>query len=245
MIKTLTPYYVTVPLINPNSSVVCNSYTIKLFIWKGNKTAVPSVASYEKTKVNAALSDGDDKINIARLINDFIDFECVPSFITSLEDSNNQVWVKFVCYYDDEPELPQLTFIELAVRGYGYFLEGENPLTPANKILLEGTEFKVNRNGLFVMGIELDETTPPVPSLVIDTLELDGDMTFTTNIDHDGIGCRYLFDDVWFLTPDFILTSPTTITMPVLSGDYEFQLFTFDPLTNEDVYSDSFLITIP
>jgi len=245
MIKTLTPYYVTVPLINPNSSVVCNSYTIKLFIWKGNKTAVPSVASYEKTKVNAALSDGDDKINIARLINDFIDFECVPSLVTSLEDSNNQVWVKLVCFYDDEPEFPQLTFIELAVRGYGYFLEGENPLTPTNKILLEGTEFKVNRNGLFVMGIELDETTPPVPSLVIDTLELDGDMTFTTNIDHDGIGCRYLFDDVWFLTPDFILTSPVTITMPVLSGDYEFQLFTFDPLTNEDVYSTSFLITIP
>jgi hypothetical protein len=43
--------------------------------------------------------------------------------------------------------LPQLQFVELAVRGYGYFMDGENPTTPINKVLLEGNEFKVNRNG--------------------------------------------------------------------------------------------------
>jgi hypothetical protein len=57
MIKTLTPYYVDIPLTNPNSLVVCNSYTVKIYVWKGNKNAVPSVADYEITKVNAAASN--------------------------------------------------------------------------------------------------------------------------------------------------------------------------------------------
>jgi len=193
MIKTLTPYYVSVPLINPNSLAVCNSYTIKLFIWEGNKGAVPSTAAYEKTKVNAALSDDNDSINIARLINDYIIFDFAPSLVTSLENSNNQVWVKFAVYYDDEPTLAQLQFIELAVRGYGYFTEGENPETPVNKVLLTGTEFKVNRNGLFVLPIELDETIPPPSALEI--VSIVGDvLTFTTNIMSDEFYFQYTLE---------------------------------------------------
>lgn len=163
MIKTLSPYYVSVPLISPNSSEICSQYTIKIYIWSGNKSAVPSEATYEKTKINAAGLDTTDKVNIARIVNDFIDFTCTQSIVTSLEDGNNQSWVKLEVYYattdESDDDLAQLVQTVLATKGYGYFLEGENPQIPANKILLEGDEFKVNRTGFFVLPIYADEVT--------------------------------------------------------------------------------------
>lgn len=251
MIKTLSPYYVYVPLVNPNSSVVCESYTINVFIWSGNKTAVPSGPEYESTKINAAASNGTDKIDIARLVNDFIDFNITPSLITSLEDSQNQVWVKFVCYYNDEPTLPQLVFTSLAIKGYGYFPEGENPDVPTNKILLNIEEYKVNRNGLFVLPIVLEETTPPTPILEIDSITHttgeNFDLAFTTNIGYDEISYRYSITTLndWALGGQTGLVSPFEITLPGTGITYDVQIFTYDPLTNTFVFSPTFIITTP
>ena len=164
MIKTLSPYYVSIPLISPNSSEICTQYTIKIYVWSGNKSAVPSEPNYEITKINAAALDTTDKVNIARIVNDFIDFTCVQSTVTSLEDGDNQSWVKFECYYltsdESDTDLAQLVQTVLATKGYGYFLEGENPQIPTNKTLLTGDEFKANRSGFYVQAILADEVTP-------------------------------------------------------------------------------------
>lgn len=152
-IKTLSPHYITIPLTNPTTEVVCNSFTLKIYIWSGAFTAVPGIASYEITKINAAASAGNDKINISRVVNDFLEFECTPLTGLSLQNGNNQVWVKTEVYYDDAPEVAELENTQLAVKGYGYFLDGENPQLPTNRILLQGDEFKVNRSGIFVLPI--------------------------------------------------------------------------------------------
>ena len=253
MIKTLTPYYVDVPLTNPASLVVCTSYTVKIYIWAGNKNAVPSVASYEKTKVNAANSNGVDEINISRLINDFIDFDCTPSFVTSLEDSNNQVWVRFFVTYDDQPSLPQLQFVELAVRGYGYFMEGENPTTPTNKVLLEGTEFKVNRNGLFVLPIELDETPPATPSITIDSMVDIGGGEFELYFSYVGTytSMQLLIHqigepiDLLFDYESPVSPLVLSVAMPEDPTDFEFTLSGFDIISATNVDSNIFELTLP
>jgi len=159
MIKTLSPYYIFIPRVNPNTSIVCGSYTLKLYVWQGNKTAVPSTPDYEITKINASNSNQTDKVDIARIVNDFIDFNCVQSTVTSLENGDNQYWTKTEVYYDDQPLVAQNKNILLSMKGYGYFMEGQNPQIPNNKILLEGDEFKVSRSGYFVLPIMMD--APP------------------------------------------------------------------------------------
>ena len=37
MIKTLSPYYINIPFVSPLTSLVCTSYTLKIYIWKGLK----------------------------------------------------------------------------------------------------------------------------------------------------------------------------------------------------------------
>jgi len=159
MIKTLSPHYISIPRVNPNTSVICGSYTFRLYVWSGNKTAVPSTPDYEITRINAAASNQTDKVDISRIVNDFIEFNCVQSTVTSLENGDNQYWVKTEVIYDDQPLVKQLKTINIALKGYGYFMEGENPQIPVNKILLEGDEFKVSRDGYFVLPIMMDE--PP------------------------------------------------------------------------------------
>ena len=157
MIKTLSPYYITIPLISPSNATICGSYKLQLYVWTGLKSAVPASATYEITKYNASGSTGSDKVNIARLINDFIDFDITPQFTTGLQNADNQAWVKFQIEYDVDAGVKQLVTTDLAVKGYAFFQDGENGTTPVNRILLTGDEFKVNREGLFVLPIKILE----------------------------------------------------------------------------------------
>lgn len=246
MIKTLSPYYYSVPLVNPNTSIVCNSYTLKVYVWDGIKSAIPSTPDYESTKINASSSNGTDKIDIARLVNDFIVFDCVQSIVTSLEDGNNQVWVKLEVYYDDQPTIAQLETTSLATKGYGYFMEGENPQLPTNKILLEGDEFKVNRNGTFVLPILLNEITVPEPEFIITSITGGDTINYTINFDTVNILLKYrqLGDTLWTESGEvFPNTSPIDYEIP-LTGDVEVQIYTYYSLLGEVVYSNIFTITI-
>jgi len=78
MIKTLSPYYLNIPLVAPLSLEVCSSFTLQIFVWNGIKTDVPFEPVYVMTKDNPALSDGSEEVNISLLINDYIDF--TPNF---------------------------------------------------------------------------------------------------------------------------------------------------------------------
>ncbi len=256
MIKTLSPYYYSVPLVNPNTSVVCNTYTLKLYVWNGLKSAIPILADYESTKINAAASNTTDKIDIARLVNDFITFDCSQSVVTSLEDGNNQVWVKVEVYYDDQPTIAQLQMITLATKGYGYFMEGENPQIPANKILLEGDEFKVNRGGAFVLPILLDEVLPiTTPTLMLTsvvftdlgggsgtlTFTFSGDFTFTEVFAQNKAPADMSFSGDLFTLPFPSPQDAFVIGAPVVGLEYRIRAF--DSITSTYIMSNEVLVT--
>lgn len=155
MIKSLSPYYVNVPFVNPTTLEVCTFYNFKLYVWNGLINAIPPNASYEFTKDNVTDSNGIDKINISNLISDFINFTPVENTTTDVVDGNNQNWLQYRITYNDS------TFNDIIetmpfTNGYSYGMDGENAETPTNKILLSGNEFKVNRNGFFVLPIEAE-----------------------------------------------------------------------------------------
>lgn len=241
-IKTLSPYYVLVPLTNPLSGVVCNSYVANIYIWNGSKVAAPSTPSYTMTKVNAAASSGTDKLNISRIVNDFIEFSFLPAFTTALRDGDNQVWVKIECLYDDFPDVPGLAQVHLATKGYGYFMEGNNPQLPTNKVLLTGDEFKVNRFGLFVLPLLAKEPTVAARVLIITNFaHLLGPnymLEVTSNFTYAAV---YLFvravgDTAW--TPiaahfENFYSVPSSIG----SAPFQYRAGAFDTVTSAMVYS--------
>lgn len=165
MIKTLSPYYVTVPFVDPLTSSPCVNYTLRIYVWNGNKASVPATPSYVMTKTNATNSSASDKVNISRLINDFIDFKPRVVSGVALIDADNQVWCKTTISYDGGIE--QLGVTKLCLKGYNYGMDGENATVPTNNILLQGDEFKVNRNGIFVLPILINEPAPVVPFATI------------------------------------------------------------------------------
>lgn len=253
MIKSLSPYYLTIPFVAPASGLTCESYTLEIFVWDGLKSAVPATPSYEITKKNPTSSTGNDKVNIARLINDFIDFAPQLGTVTDLIDGNNQRWVQTQIRYttaNSSDLLPQLQSVELMTRGYAYGMDGENTSTPANKILLSGTEFKVNRNGVFSLPVLIEETvTPPATlaiTLIAETVAPLYDMTYTETGTHDDILYRYRLQPslTWVLSLDVVGASPYEIELPIIAGTYDVQIFTFDTINNINIYSNIYEITI-
>jgi len=253
MIKSLSPYYLTIPFVAPFSGLTCDSYTLEIFVWNGLKSAVPATASYEKTIKNVTASTGNDKVNIARLINDFIDFAPQLGTITELIDGNNQQWVQTQIRYttsDASDLLPQLQSVQLMTRGYAYGMDGENTSTPTNKILLSGTEFKVNRGGVFSLPILIEETvTPPATleiTLIAETTAPLYDITYTESGTHDDIFYRYRLQPstTWVIGLDVIGASPYEVELPIVSGTYDVQIFTFDTINNINIYSNIYNIVI-
>ncbi len=187
MIKNKSPYYIDTPFVSPSTSLTCSQYTLKIYVWNGLKTTVPSTASYEITKQNPTTSTGNDSVNIARIIKDFLSFVPQEGTVTGLINGVNQMWVRTEVYYTttNNPELyvPQNVATELMIGGYAYGRGGKNQSVQANKILLDGTEFNVNRGGFFVLPIETAET-PETPSIiVIDTVTYNTSVATTSNID--------------------------------------------------------------
>jgi hypothetical protein len=254
MIKTLSPYYITVPFVNPDTEVVCDSYTINIYIWNGAKNAVPSTPEYSKTIINASASNGSSKIEIAKLVNDFIDFDCVNPGVTSLENGNNQVWVKTEIVYNDQPTVTHDEQINMALKGYGYFLDGENSQIPSNKILIYGDEFKVNRNGFICLPIVMNEGDVPLPSFMLNSVTSMGSGIYEYNatlVDFDGnlsLFYRQQGDTVWITskryydytdgTYDFL---SNTIS---LTGNVEFVVGLFYPEIGEHIYSNIITLSI-
>lgn len=177
MIKTLSPYYVTIPFVSPLTGVTCTKYTLKIYVWDGLKSAVPAVASYSMTKTNPTSSTGSDKINIARLINDFIDFA---------PNESNQRWCKTSVTYDSST-IEELQTINLVVRGYGYGMEGQNPDIPVNRILMQGVEFKVNRDGVFNLPIKVLEPASTI-NAVNETVDIFFQDTIINVLTNDNLG---------------------------------------------------------
>jgi hypothetical protein len=158
MIKTLSPYYITTPFVSPATALTCTSYTLSIYVWSGLQSAFPATASYAITKDNPTTSTGDSKVNIAKILNDFITFTPVKALATGLLDTVNQQWVKTeVTYVTTNPadaSTPQLGVVNMFTRGYSYGNDGENIATPTNKILMYGTEFNVSRTSYIAVPLQ-------------------------------------------------------------------------------------------
>ena len=159
MIKTLSTYKLTVPFTNPTTSVVASSYTVKLFVWNGSKLAVPTLPIYSITKPNPTLSNGQDVIDISRLINDFIDWNFeYPIISNGIENANVAVWTKWEISYSDTPTIASINETNLCLKGYGFTTEGVNPQLSSNTLLVDNDEHKISYNGIYVFPILLSET---------------------------------------------------------------------------------------
>ena len=161
MIKALSSYYLSIPFLSPLTGATCTSYTVNLYIWSGLKSAVPATPIYTISKDNIAASIGTDKINIARLLNDYIEFFPNIGTVTGLISSNNQKWYKSeVIYTTADPldlNVVQAESIDLVLKGYGYGNEGQNAQPPANKIYIPIGSYKINRSSMFTIPFKLDE----------------------------------------------------------------------------------------
>lgn len=185
MIKSLSPYYLTIPFVAPISGLTCSSFTLQVFVWNGLKNIVPTNTSYEITITNVTESVDDYKIDISLIVNDFIDFTPFDTIATELIDGFNQYWVKTQILYtttDEDDYVPNYETTTLMTAGYGYGMGGENSQIPSNKILLQGTEFKVSRDGFFVLPILIEESEP-VETYFATITDYDGDcVVFEFNI---------------------------------------------------------------
>lgn len=157
MIKTLSPYYISTSFVNPTTLVTADYYILKIFVWVGNKNVPPLEPIYNITKNNPTSSTGNDKVNVSRILNSLLDFNVVKGTSTDLLNGNNQKWVKYEVVYSDELTSPKNQFTTLLIRGYGYGNEGENSQLPANRILITGNEFNVNRKGFVCLPILIED----------------------------------------------------------------------------------------
>lgn len=207
MIKSLSPYYLEVPLVAPLSLEVCTSFTLQIFVWDGLKNDPPADPIYEITKDNPTGSSATEEINIALLVNDYIDFVPNVSATTELVDGLNQRWVKTqILYTTTEPTdyVPNYVQTLLMTQGYGYGLQGKNTQLPTNNILLQGTEFKVSRTGKFVLPILIEE-----PVLFVEIL------SYTTN---SGTSTSSDIDIIYGITD----LSPTDVVVQISADDVTF-----------------------
>ncbi len=189
MIKTISTYKKSIPFVSPLTSETCTSYKLNVYVWSGLKASVPASTSYEVTKQNLAGSTGTDKLNVARLLDDFLSVTPNVDASTGLVSHNNQKWCKLSVEYTtsnpNDDDVEQLEETLLIVKGYGYGDEIENPQIPANLIHISGTEYKVTRTTIFGVPIKVGESAPSVEGTIISRPDREIDVSFdegsTTN----------------------------------------------------------------
>jgi hypothetical protein len=255
MIKSLSPYYVSIPFVSPLTGLTCTAFTLRLYVWNGLKGSPPATPTYEITKTNPTSSTGNDKINIARLVNDFIDFTAV-SGATGLIDGQNQQWVKWDTLYETTNPLdattPSNTNTQLMLQGYNYGLDGENAQPPTNKILIPIIDYKVNRNGFFNIPILIDEPEPPIIDFTLDSITNDSvetyDFAYTKSFESDSVELLYKEEsESTYVALDIISDISNVIKADLLSigeGTFDFILRGYDAITNQTYETESLQTTI-
>lgn len=162
MIRSLSPYYITTPLVSPATGLTCTQYTLYIKVWDGLVASIPSEVSYQITKENNILSTGNDVVNISRLISDFIEFIPQSATTTSVINGVNQRWVQTYTTYtttdSSDATTEQNTFIDLMSLGYSYGYEGVNNDIVNESTLIPTQEYKVYRDGFFIVPVLLDQS---------------------------------------------------------------------------------------
>jgi hypothetical protein len=124
---------------------------LDLFIWRGEHLPVPGLSIYQITKANPLYTNGVDKMNISRIVSDFIKYTVIWQ---AQFPEENQVWVRWEVRYSDTPSVVSISDYSLAVKGYN--IDRDAHELPANNVLIVGNEFKVGRTSKFVLPIIAD-----------------------------------------------------------------------------------------
>ena len=250
MIKTLTPYYLNIPFVSPFTGLVCDSFTLKLYVWSGLKTSLPSEPSYVITIENPEQLETERKINISNLINSSLEFNVQTLSGNTLNNGNNQMWCKQSVFYNtaesQEMGLPQVQNTLIFTKGYGYAMEGENPSTPTDKVLMQGREFKVSNSTNFTIPLVMDEIPPPSPNILVTNVNDDGSGVFTFTFTSTGSfgGFNLIFiggsQSFPFLTSN--TSSPQTFDTESEESFIGFYMIGYDSNSGIEVISNTFTI---
>lgn len=191
MIKSLSPYYITIPFVAPLSGLTCTSFTLKLYVWNGSKTTPPTEPTFVQTKENQTSSTSSVKINVARLISDFIDFTPNVSNVTEIVDGKNQYWLKWETTYitsdESDATTPTNQNTKIFLKGYSYGLDGENATIPTNKILVPIQDYKVSKDSTFILPIVIDEASSTIEA-VDETIDIYFQDTLLNVLANDDLG---------------------------------------------------------
>jgi hypothetical protein len=249
MIKSLSPHYINISFVAPLSGQTCTSFTLFIYIWNGLKSDAPALANYTVTKTNPTNSTGFAKINISRLVNDFIDF--APSIAEPFNEpvsGNNQFWVQVKTTYKtnniNDLLTPTNTSTQLFLKGYGYGLEGENPTTPANKILIPIMDYKISKDSKFIVPVIIDEPEEVSVLTITNVTGSEGSYTytFTSNFSFTQLYYEIFNDETNEWTAPLLfsgITSPRSITSLFLPP-FTTRIFAFNSATGNNIYSNEF-----
>jgi hypothetical protein len=162
MIKSLSTFNLIIPLVSQITSATSTEYKLNVYLWSGAAASPPATPTYEITKLNFESSTGNDRINIARLVNDYIEFMPVTSATTGTVNAVNQVWCKTTVEYTTgngaDTGVEQGAATRIVVKGYGSGLEGENPAAKTDGILIDGDLFRIGRSSKFQIPLYLNAT---------------------------------------------------------------------------------------
>lgn len=155
MIKTRSPYYITAPLTNSNTTAV--TLTIKVNSQTENTSL--SAPDYSVTKNRPSINASYLDFEISNIIRDKFEHKPIYNTSTGLLNSEqlNVLQLNYsLSYTGSGGDLSVLNSDVLD--GYGYFLEGINPQVPTNKFLLSNDYYLINKNGYFNVPIYNDGT---------------------------------------------------------------------------------------
>ena len=233
MIRSLSPYYVTTPLSSPNTGLVCTSYTLYIKVWSGLVTSPPSTASYKITKDNNSglgFAVASDKINISRIVNDFIEFEPQSGSSTTILNGENQKWVQTYTTYETTDTADSTTAqnisTELMSLGYSYGNEGVNNNISSPNILIPAQEYKAYRDGVFIVPILLNESGTGNGTVTIEsfpTNEINSTFAIADTTDSDDL-VKYIWVDV----SEALTDTSIEVTYNTAAQDYTVSLYIED-----------------
>jgi hypothetical protein len=168
MILTKSPHYITVPWENPSGGATPSKYILQVYVWNSLKSAVPSTATYELENINPIALTGSVDVNISPYINDILKVNTTKGSTTSVINGECAVWVKtqVIYYQGGVAQSAEFVVTDLAVKGYGYGIEGKNTTIPTNNVLAFGNFANVSRQSQFTLPIKIDEIQPTVVNVV-------------------------------------------------------------------------------
>lgn len=157
MILTKSPYYLTIPWMSPSSMTTPDKYIVQLFVWSGLKASVPATPTYERENRNPLGRTGSVDVNISSYLNDILTTPLNKDTVTNVLSGNSAVWVKsqVIYYIGGLAQSPEFTTTQLAIKGYGFGIEGTNVQPP--NILATNNSFYISKLSNYSIPILVDE----------------------------------------------------------------------------------------